>query len=158
MRLPFLLRKIRVHSYSSDQRETVNKLSGKDLLNVKSIHALQLVALNSFLNIHLFIYELDVVQSLNVHLFVHVHLFVTPWTAECQASLFFAISRSLLKLISTEQVMPSNHVVLCHPFLLLPSIFTSISLFYGPTLKSVYVYWKNHNFDYDFDYRPLLAK
>ena len=58
-----------------------------------------------------------------------VALFVTPWTAECQASLSFAISQSLLKLMSIELEMPSNHLVLCCPFLLLPSIFPSIRVF-----------------------------
>ena len=54
-----------------------------------------------------------------------VRLFATPWTAALQASLSFTISQSLLKLMSIESVMPSNHLVLCHP-LLLPSIFPSI--------------------------------
>ena len=53
---------------------------------------------------------------------------VTPWTAAHQASLSFIISQSLLKLMSTELVMPSNHLILCCPFLLLPSIFPSISV------------------------------
>ena len=52
-----------------------------------------------------------------------------PWTAACQASLFFIISRSLLKLISTELVMPSTHLILCLPLLLLPSVFPSIRVF-----------------------------
>ena len=51
---------------------------------------------------------------------------VTPWTAACQASLSITKSRSLLKLMSIESVMPSNHLILCRPLLLLPSIFTSI--------------------------------
>ena len=55
--------------------------------------------------------------------------FVIPWTAEHQASLCFTISRSLLKLMSTGSVMPSNHLVLCRPLLLLPSIFPSIRVF-----------------------------
>ena len=55
-------------------------------------------------------------------------LFVTPWTAACQASLSITNSWSLLKLISIESVMPSNHLILCCP-LLLPSIFPSISIF-----------------------------
>ena len=58
--------------------------------------------------------------------FSRVLLFVTPWTAGCQASLSFTISRSLLKLMAIELVMPSNHLILCHPFLLLTSIFPSI--------------------------------
>ena len=55
-----------------------------------------------------------------------VWLFATPWTAARQASLFFTISWSLLKVMSIESVMPSNHLILCHPLLLLPSIFPSI--------------------------------
>ena len=51
-----------------------------------------------------------------------------PWTASCQASLSFTISLSLLKLTSIESVMPSNHLILCHPFLF-PSIFPSIRVF-----------------------------
>jgi len=65
-----------------------------------------------------------VVQSLS-----RVQLFVTPSTAACQASLSFTISRSLLKLMSFESVMPSNHLMLCCPLLLLPSIFPSIRVF-----------------------------
>ena len=64
------------------------------------------------------------VQSLS-----HVQLFATPWTAACQASLSITNSRSLLKLMSIESVMQSNHLILCHPLLLLPSIFPSIRVF-----------------------------
>ena len=58
----------------------------------------------------------------------HVPLFATPWTAACQATLSITDSRSLLKLTSIESVMPSNHLILCHPLLLLPSIFSSIRI------------------------------
>ena len=58
-----------------------------------------------------------------------VQLSMTPWTAASQASLPFTISRSLLKLMSIESVMPSNHLILCHPLLLLPSVFPSIRVF-----------------------------
>ena len=64
------------------------------------------------------------VQSLN-----HVWLFATPWTAAYQALLSITNSQSLLKLMSTESVMPSNHLILCHPLLLPPSIFPSIRVF-----------------------------
>ena len=63
------------------------------------------------------------VQSLS-----HVWLFATPWTAAYQSSLSFAISQSLLKLKSTESVMSSNHLILCHPLLFLPSIFPRIKV------------------------------
>ena len=52
-----------------------------------------------------------------------------PWTAACQASLSITISQSLPRLMSIESVMPSNHLILCHPLLLLPSIFPSIMVF-----------------------------
>ena len=54
---------------------------------------------------------------------------MTPWTEACQASLSITNSWSLLKLMSIESVMPSNHLILCHPLLLLPSIFPSIRVF-----------------------------
>ena len=54
---------------------------------------------------------------------------MTPWTAECQTSLFITNSRNLLKLMSIKSVMPSNHLILCHPLLLPPSIFPSIRVF-----------------------------
>ena len=65
-----------------------------------------------------------VVQSLS-----RVRLFVTPWTAAPQASLSFSLSQSLLRLVSIESVMLSNHLIFCHPLLLLPSIFPSIRVF-----------------------------
>ena len=65
-----------------------------------------------------------------VQLLTRVQLFAIPWTAARQASLSFTLSRSLLKLISIESVMPSNHLVLCCPFFLLPSIFPSIKGFF----------------------------
>ena len=65
----------------------------------------------------------------SVQLLSHVQLFATPWTAACQASLSITNSWSLLKLMSIESVMSSNHLILCHPLLLLPSIFPSIRVF-----------------------------
>ena len=58
-----------------------------------------------------------------------VRLFVTPWTAGCQASLSITNSQSLFKLMSIESVMPSNHIILCRPLLLSPLIFPSIRVF-----------------------------
>ena len=65
----------------------------------------------------------------SVQLLSHVQLFVTPWTAALQDSLSITNSRSLLKLMSIESVMPSNHLILCRPLFLLPSIFPSIRVF-----------------------------
>ena len=72
------------------------------------------------------------VQSLS-----HVRLFVTPWIAECQASMSITNSWSLLKLMSIELVMPSNHLILCRPLLLLPSIFPSIRVFSNESVLGI---------------------
>ena len=65
----------------------------------------------------------------SVQLLSHIQLFVISWTATCQASLSITNSWSLLKFMSTELVMPSNQLILCHPLLLPPSIFPSIRVF-----------------------------
>ena len=65
----------------------------------------------------------------SVQLLSHVHLFATPWTAAHQASLSITSSQSSPKLMSIESMMPSNHLILCRPLLLLPSIFPSIRVF-----------------------------
>ena len=72
-------------------------------------------------------WRLGSVQFSSVQLLSRVQLLATPWTAEHQASI--TNSRSLLKLMSIELVMPSNHLILCHPLLLPPSIFPSIRVF-----------------------------
>ena len=72
------------------------------------------------------------VQSLS-----RIQLFVTPWTEACQASLSVTNSRSLLKLMSTELLMPSNHLILCHPLLLPPSIFSSIRVFSNESILRI---------------------
>ena len=69
----------------------------------------------------LLLYVLSWVRTLS-----HVWLFVTPWTTAHQASLSITNSRSLLKLMSIKSVMPYNHLILCHPLFLLPSVFPSI--------------------------------
>ena len=75
------------------------------------------------------LYTTKCFQLSSVQLLSHVWLFATVWTAACQPSLSITNSQGLLKLISIESVMPSNHLILCRSLLLLPSIFPSISLF-----------------------------
>ena len=72
-------------------------------------------------------FNFNVISS--VQLLSHVQLFVTPWNAACQASLSITNSQSLLKLMSMGSVMPSNHLIFCRPFLLLPLIPPSIRVF-----------------------------
>ena len=78
------------------------------------------------------IFQFSSVQSLS-----HVWLFVTPWTAACQASPSITNLRSLLKLMSIELVMPSNHLFLCLPLYLPPSIFPSIRVFCNESLLCI---------------------
>ena len=86
------------------------------------------------------------VQSLS-----HVWLFETQWTAACQASLFTSNSHCLPKLISIESVMPSNHLILCCPLLLLPSIFCSIRVFSNGS--ALCITWPNY-WSFSFNTSP----
>ena len=78
-------------------------------------------------------------------------LTVTPWTAAHQASLFFTVSRSLLKLMSIESVMPSNHLILCHSLLFLPSIFPSIRVFSNES--ALHIRWPKY-WSFSFSISP----
>ena len=82
--------------------------------------------------------EIVSVQSLS-----RVQLFGSPWIAACQASLSFTISQSLLKLMSIVSVMPSNHLIFCHPLFFLPSIFPSIRVFSSESALPIrwFKYW-----------------
>ena len=87
-------------------------------------------------------YTLELDIEIVAQLLNHVQLFVTPWTPACQASLSIINSWSLLKLVSIESVMPSNHLILCYP-LLLPSIFPRIRVFSLVTHK-LWLYSHGH--------------
>ena len=76
---------------------------------------------------------------------------VTPWTAAHQASLSFTNSRSLLKLMSIASVMPSNHRILCHPLLLLPSVFPSIRVFSNESV--LHIRWPKY-WSFSFSISP----
>ena len=95
------------------------------------------------------------VQSLS-----HVRVFVTPWAATCQASLSIAKSQSLLKLMSIEFVMPSNHLILCCPRLLLPSIFPNIRVFSNESVLCIRwpKYWSfSSNISPSNEYSGLIS-
>ena len=80
-------------------------------------------------------------------------LFVTPWTEACQASLSFTISWSLLKLMSIEKVLLSNHLILCRPLLLMPSIFPSIRVFSSES--ALHIRWPKYwSFSFSFSISP----
>ena len=89
----------------------------------------------------------------------HVRVFATPWPTARQASLSFTVSRSLLKLMSIESMIPSNCLILCHP-LLLPSIFPSIRVFSNES--GLHIRWpKNWNFSFSIspsnEYSGLIS-
>ena len=96
-----------------------------------------------------------VVQSLS-----HVQLFMTPWTVAHQAPLSSTISRRLLKFMSIEPVMPSNHLILCRPLLLLPSIFPSIRVFSNESVHRIRwpKYWSfSFNISHSNEYSGLFS-
>ena len=80
-------------------------------------------------SVKVFLYYIGLIQFNSFSGSVMSNFFVTTWTAACQASLSITNSRSLLKLMSIELVIPSKHLILCCPLLLLPSVFPSISFF-----------------------------
>ena len=89
-----------------------------------------------------------------------VWLFGTPWTTPHQASLSITNSRSLLKLMSIELVMPSNHLILCHPLLLLPSIFPTIRVFSNESVLQIRwpKYWSfSFNISHFNEYSGLIS-
>ena len=99
--------------------------------------------------------QYSAVQSLS-----HVWLFVTPWTAACQASLSITNSQSLLKLMSIEFEMPFNHLILCRPLPFLPSIFPSIRVFFNES--ALRIRWPKYwNFSFSIspsnDYSGLIS-
>ena len=92
------------------------------------------------------------VQFSSVHSLSHVQLFMTPWRAACQASLSITNSQSLLKLMSIELVMPSSHLILSHPLLLLPSIFPTIRFFSSESF--LHVRWPKY-WSFSFSILPM---
>ena len=90
--------------------------------------------------------DISSVQSIS-----RVWLFATPWTTGCQASLSFTISQSLLQLMHTESVMPSNHLILCRPLLLLPPIPPSIRVFSNES--ALHVRWPKY-WSFSFNISP----
>ena len=91
-------------------------------------------------------------QFSSVQLLSRVQLFATPWTTTCQASLPITNSQSLPKLMSIELVMPSNHLILCHPLLVPPSIFPSIRVFSNES--ALRIRWPKYQ-SFSFNFSPF---
>ena len=94
---------------------------------------------------------LEIIQYSSFQLLSHVRLFVTPWTTACEASLSIINSQSLLRFMSIESVMPSNHLILCQPLLLLPSIFPSIRVFSNESV--LHIRWPKY-WSFSFSISP----
>ena len=112
----------------------------------------------------LFSYPLSIFENISLFSSVQslsrVRLFATLWTAALQASLSITNSRSLLKLMSIESVMPSNHLIICHLLLFLPSIFSSIRVFSNDSV--LHIRWsKDWNFSFSIspsnEYSGLIS-
>ena len=104
-----------------------------------SIHTYIYTNIYSLLTFHLLFEKIELGKEFVVQSLSFVQLFAAPGTAACQASLSITNSQSLLKLMSIESVMPSNYLILCHPLLLLPSIFPSIREFSNESV--LYIRW-----------------
>ena len=110
-----------------------------------------LLFVGSFVFFFFFSYRLYFTYSSSVQSLSCFRHFATPWTTACQASLSITNSRSPPKLISIESMMPSNHLVLCHPFLLLSSIFPSIRVFSNES--SLRIRWPKY-WSFSFNISP----
>ena len=118
-----------------------------DRLFYTLVRALQRNRIHTHTHTHIYIYTyISSVQSFSL-----VWLFVTPWTTASQASLSITNSLSLLKLMSIESVMPSNYPILCHPLLLLPSIFPSIRVFSNESV--LHIRWTKY-WSFSFSISP----
>ena len=103
---------------------------------------------------------LSLISTSSVQLLSYVQLYATPWTEACQASLSITSSQSLLRLMSIESVMPSNHLILCHPLFLLPSVFPSIKVFSNKSV--LHIRWPEYwNFSFSIspsnEYSDLIS-
>ena len=105
---------------------------------------------HSSLGSHVVVVVVVVVATV-VELLSHVWLFLSPWTAVSQASLSFTISQSLLKLMSTASMTPSNHLILCHLLLFLPSIFPSTRIFSNESV--LHIRWPKY-WSFSFSISP----
>ena len=117
----------------------------------KYFYHIALMSRKSSSHLCLYLYPLRKAFAIVVQALSHARLFATPWTAGCQASLSITNSWSLLKLMSTESVMPSNHLILCCHLLLLPSIFPSIRVFSNESV--LHIRWQNY-WSFSFSISP----
>ena len=99
----------------------------------------------------IYVHNIYIYHNISVQTLSHVQLFATPWTTAHQTALSIINSHSLLKLISIESVMPSNHLILCRPLLLPPSIFPSIRVF--SNVSTVRITWPKY-WSFSFSISP----
>ena len=115
----------------------------KPVLLIIVLTALSLLCLNCL--------DFVFLDAVVFQLLIRVWFFATPWTAACQASLSFTVSWNLLKLMSIESVMSSNHLILCHPRLFLPSIFPSFRVFSDES--ALWIRWPKY-WSFSFNISP----
>ena len=108
----------------------------------KYFYHIALMSRKSSSHLCLYLYPLRKAFAIVVQAFSHARLFATPWTVACKASLSFTIYQSSLKLMSNKLVMPSYHLILCHPLLILSLVFPSIRVFSNESV--LHIRWQKY--------------
>ena len=117
----------------------------------KYFYHIALMSRKSSSHLCLYLYPLRKAFAIVVQALSHARLFATPWTAACKASLSFTIYQSSLKLMSIKLVMPSYHLILCHPLLILSLIFPSIRVFSNESV--LHIRWQKY-WSFSFSISP----
>ena len=123
-------------------RRTIKRLSNEAAWPPRKGNGWPCLILFKFFRVETSSYHLIVTFVVAVQLLSHVWLFVTPWNSAHQASLSFTVSQRLLQLMSIESIMLSNHLIPCHPLLLLPLIFPTIRAF--SSKFALHITWPNY--------------
>ena len=134
-----------------EERATSSTIGGKQL-QFRNLKYLSIIQMHMFFEIiHLQNYSISFDKVLLLLSHCHVQLFATPWTAACQAPILHYLPEFAQIHTFTESVITSNHLILCHPLLLLPSIFPSIRVF--PNELALHIRWPKY-WSFSFNNRP----
>ena len=134
------------------RKEPLSSIIGGKVLSFRNLKYLSIIQMHMFSEtIHLQNYSISSEKMLLLFSHCRVQLFATPWMAAHQALIFSTISQNLLKFMSTKSMMPSNHLIICRPILLLTSVFPSIRIFSNKL--ALHIRWPKY-WSFSFSNRP----